>query len=408
MILRDGYKMTVLGVLPVDWVVNSLKDTAKVVTGKTPATQTPMFWGGNIPWITPSDIDGQRDVFTSERMLSAEGFSNNPAKLPPNTILVTCIASIGKNAITRTISSCNQQINAILPNPKYISEFLYYWISNNKDYYVSNAAKTAVMILNKSTFENLPVVLPPLPEQQKIADILSTVDEHIVETESLIEKTKVLKQGMIMQLLTKGIGHTEFKDTEIGRIPAEWEVVDFGSLCFSRTVKYQPTTAEVIKYIALEHLDQGTGRLLSYGSSCDTTSIKTEFHKNDVLFGKLRPYLRKFWLAQFDGVCSTEILVLKSNEKALSSIILYFVEQDSFIEMATGKAYGTKMPRASWEDIKAIQVPQISLLEQQKIAAILTSLDDQINDYQTKLTSLTKLKSALMQQLLTGKKRVKI
>ena len=78
--------------------------------------------------------------------------------------------------------------------------------------------------LSKPAFSNLPIPLPPLSEQQKIADILTTVDDHISETEALIEKTKVLKQGLMQQLLTKGIGHTEFKDTEIGRIPVEREV----------------------------------------------------------------------------------------------------------------------------------------------------------------------------------------
>jgi len=191
-----------------------------------------------------------------------------------------------------------------------------------------------------------------------------------------------------------------YKLSELGEIPIEWEVVDFGSLCVTRSGKYQPTLAEVKKYIALEHIDQGSGRILGYGRSNDTTSIKTEFHKNDVLFGKLRPYLKKYWLAQFDGVCSTEILAFKTNEKALSSIILYFVEQDSFIEMATGKSYGTKMPRASWEDIKAIQVPLIPLPEQQKIADILSTVDEHISETESLIEKTKVLKQGMMQHLL--------
>lgn len=386
--VRDGYKITKLGEIPIDWTIKKIEDICPLQRGYDITSENVV--SGKYPIVYSNGILRHHNEYKSVGPGVVTGRSGTIGKVsyinenywPHNTALWVT-------------DFCNNE-----------SKFIYFFLCQM--HLERFGTGTGVPTLNRNNVHEQLACLPPLSEQQKIADILSTVDEYISETESLIEKTTVLKQGMMQRLLTKGIGHTEFKDTEIGWIPVEWEVVDFGSLCISRSVKYQPTTAAVIKYIALEHLDQGTGRLLSYGSSCDTTSIKTEFHKNDVLFGKLRPYLRKFWLAQFDGVCSTEILVLKSNEKALSSIILYFVEQDSFIEMATGKAYGTKMPRASWEDIKAIQVPQISLLEQQKIASILTAIDDQIDAYQTKLTSLTKLKSALMQQLLTGKKRVKI
>jgi type I restriction enzyme S subunit len=99
--------------------ITPLKEFAKVVTGKTPPTKDSNYWNGKIPWFTPSDIGGKRDLFTSERKLSEKGYESNSAKLPPESVLVTCIASIGKNAITGVWSSCNQQINAIIPNDNF-------------------------------------------------------------------------------------------------------------------------------------------------------------------------------------------------------------------------------------------------------------------------------------------------
>ena len=402
---RDGYKMTELGEIPVDWGIIPLKNTAKVVTGKTPATQTTMFWDGNIPWITPSDIDGQRDIFTSGRMLSAEGFSSSPAKLPPNTVLVTCIASIGKNAITRTISSCNQQINAVLPNPSYNCEFLYYWISNNKDYYVSNAAKTAVMILNKSTFENLSVVLPPLPEQLKIADILSTVDEHISETESLIEKTKVLKQGMMQQLLTKGIGHTEFKDTEIGRIPVEWNtkaVTDVANFINGYPFSSENWSKKGTPIVRIQNLNDP---MKSYNYTNDIIDASYRIAYGDLLLswsGTIGVYI---WKGN-DAYLNQHIYKVLPNDWLDKNFFKYAL--NSVISKMADKAHGSTMQHITKREMSSVFIALPDLPEQQKIASLLTSIDDQIDSYQTKFTSLTKLKSALMQQLLTGKTRVKI
>lgn len=392
MFISDGYKYTELGIIPSDWKITPLKEFAKVVTGKTPPTKDSNYWNGKIPWFTPSDIGGKRDLFTSERKLSEKGYESNSAKLPPESVLVTCIASIGKNAITGVWSSCNQQINAILPNDNFNSNYLYYWISNNTPYYETNAAKTAVTIINKATFESLPVVLPPLPEQQKIADILTTVDAHISETEALIEKTKVLKQGLMQQLLTKGIGHTEFKDTEIGRIPVEWEVVPFSfhaQICYGKNQKDVESV-------------HGRNPILGTGGEIGRTDSFL-YDQPSVLIGRKgtinKPmYIeRPFWTV--DTLFYTKVLV-----HTLPKWLFYFI---SSIDL-TRYNEATGVPSLSATAISNIPVPNIPLSEQRQIATILTSVDDQIDTYQAKLTSLTRLKTGLMQQLLTGKIRVKV
>jgi len=196
------FKDTEIGRIPRTWGVVPLRTFAQVVTGKTPPTTQAAFWGESIPWVTPSDIDVRRDIFSSERSLSDAGYTTTPAKLPPNTVLVTCIASIGKNAICRVKASCNQQINAILPNNKYSPEYLYYWISYNANYYKKHAAKTAVSILKKSIFENLPIPFPILKEQQEIASILSAIDDQIDAFQSKLDALNRLKSGLMQQLLT--------------------------------------------------------------------------------------------------------------------------------------------------------------------------------------------------------------
>lgn len=125
-----------------EWEQKQVGEMGQVVTGGTPSTQSREFWGDEYPWITPTDISKKKNIFSSERGLSQSGL-NNLRSLPANSVLVTCIASIGKNAILRVMGACNQQINAILPNENSDSDFLYYLFEYNKPRLISSAGTTA-------------------------------------------------------------------------------------------------------------------------------------------------------------------------------------------------------------------------------------------------------------------------
>ena len=140
-------------------------------------------------------------MHTSERRLTQKGL-NVIRNLPANTVLVTCIASIGKNAILKAEGGCNQQINAVLPNKNSNTEFLYYAFEASKQYLLSNAGTTATSIISKATFEDLTFKVPSLSEQTAIAEILSDMDAELAALEARRAKTRDLKQGMMQELLT--------------------------------------------------------------------------------------------------------------------------------------------------------------------------------------------------------------
>ena len=116
-----------------DWEVKTLGEVGEIITGGTPPTTIKSYWDGKIPWVTPTDIRAEKNIKSSEREITKEGLVVI-RKLPPDTLLVTCIASIGKNAILRKAGACNQQINAIVPNDSNNVDFLYYLIENNASY----------------------------------------------------------------------------------------------------------------------------------------------------------------------------------------------------------------------------------------------------------------------------------
>ena len=137
----------------------------------------------------------------SERKLTDIGLSK-VRKLPKDTLLVTCIASIGKNTILKCDGSCNQQINAIITNSNFDVEFLYYIFENNKEYLNAKAPASATKIISKTEFEKLSFVFPSLEEQKKIAGLLSAIDEDIENLKKQLELRKQQKKGLMQRLLT--------------------------------------------------------------------------------------------------------------------------------------------------------------------------------------------------------------
>ena len=198
-----------------------------------------------------------------------------------------------------------------------------------------------------------------------------------------------------------------YKQTEIGVIPEDWEVKELKEVCKPSSNKVNPLAiSENYKCIELEHIEQNTGILLGYTNSKNTKSQKTLFNKNDVLFGKLRPYLRKYYFAQFKGLCSTEIWVLNALANIENKWLFYIIQTDNIIDVAN-QSTGTKMPRAEWNIVGDFKIPIPPKPEQEKIAKVLSDTDELIKNLKELIAKKEDIKKATMQQLLTGKKRLK-
>ncbi|NQU83916.1 MAG: restriction endonuclease subunit S, partial [Parcubacteria group bacterium] len=158
--------------------------------------------------------------------------------------------------------------------------------------------------------------------------------------------------------------------------------------------------------IELEHIEQGTGRLLGISQSSEYSSIKGYFNSGDVLFSKMRPYLKKYILANFEGVCSSEIWILKPMEVITSEYLFYYIQTDTFIDKANITS-GTKMPRSEWGVVRNIPMLLPPLEEQQKIADFLTTIDSWIQNLKSQKEELEKYKRGIMQKIFSQKIRFK-
>lgn len=216
-----------------NWFKYKIKEIGTVKTGKTPSTANKSYFNnGNIIWVTPGDISNKKFVNESSRYLTEEGLKKS-IKLPKNAILVTCIgATIGKICMINKKGSCNQQINAIIPNEKYNPHFIYYVIEKNSPKFKLYAGNTATPIINKKFFENLSFYFPSINEQNKIGKFLSLIDKKIELMEKKYDSLKLYKKGFIQQIFSQEI---RFKNSE--NMFSDWKNRKLSDFLFEHKLK---------------------------------------------------------------------------------------------------------------------------------------------------------------------------
>ncbi|MDB2092527.1 restriction endonuclease subunit S [Clostridium paraputrificum] len=395
--MKEGYKETEVGKIPVEWKVKKLSEVTDIVSGGTPKTNVTEYWDNpTIHWATPTDITKNgKYICETEKKISEIGLNNSSANLLPiGTVLMTSRATVGEKCINTTPMATNQGFKSFICSEFLNNEFLYYYIDILKEVMISLSAGSTFIEISKSTVGNLKIAVPSIDEQEKIADILSTVDSQIDDTDKLIEKTRELKKGLMQRLLTKGIGHTEFKKTEVGEIPIEWEIKSLG---------------KVFKLSSGEFLSQKNiidGPYPVYGGN-GITGYHNEFKHKDskIVIGRVGAKcgcvcrsIKESWITD-NALYINEKLCEFDDEFML--YLLYYLDLNKF-------ANQNAQPVISGQKIYVINIALPNLEEQKKIANILSSIDMQIEEYENKNIKLEELKKGLMQQLLTGKIRVKI
>ena len=158
----------------------------------------------------------------------------------------------------------------------------------------------------------------------------------------------------------------------------EWQTKDFGECAVLVRETVSPLDIGDAPYIGLEHIEVGTLSLLGHGVASSVTSTKSRFQRGDILFGKLRPYFRKAVRTSFDGICSTDIWVIRAKEGVDQGFLYYCIASWPFVDFANAGSEGTRMPRAKWEYVSRYKILLPSLSEQRVIAHILGTLDDKI------------------------------
>ncbi|MFS1864676.1 restriction endonuclease subunit S [Vibrio breoganii] len=282
---------------------------------------------------------------------------------------------------------------------------------------------TGVPALNGKDIADANLLLPPLPEQKKIAAILTSVDEVIEKTQAQIDKLKDLKVGMMQELLTRGVGvdgkpHTEFKDSPVGRIPKGWEVVSVGSLV--DVIDPQPdhrTPPEVengIPYVGLGDIDKSgvinfSGARKVSQAAFEKQCKSFDLHKGAFVFGKIGTIGNPSILPEQRFYClsANVVLITGVNYEVLRYIFQVFTS-GIINEQIAQQTNTTSQPALGIKKVRDFLVPLPTHSEMKSLVNALSSIDKRLTVVKTKLDKLKSSKKALMQDLLTGKVRVKV
>lgn len=395
--IPKGYKDSAVGIIPEEWEVKSVKDFGMVITGNTPSTTDISNYGDKYMFVSPTDLsDNKKYILHSEKMLSSKGYAAS-RKIPKGAILYTCIGStIGKIGIASCELTSNQQINAIICNET--NEYLYYALLFITDKIKILANEQAVPIINKSDFERIKLAIPPLEEQKKIAEILSTWDEAIERQSKLIEKLELRKRGIMQRLLTGR--------TRLPGFTTPWQKVKLGDIFTERN----ETKCE---HLALLSITADKGVILQSESDKKDTSNedKSKYKRicpNDIGYNTMRMWQGRSALSNIEGIVSPAYTIVTPKKNINTLFISEVIKLPRVIYDFWTHSQGLvgDTLNCKFHNFKQITVLIPSFTEQNTISKILTTIDEEINIQHKKLETLRTQKRGLMQQLLTGKTRV--
>ena len=399
--VRPGYKQTEVGVIPENWNVKRLGELGEALIGLTYKPSDVRKHGMLV--LRSSNI--QNDVLAFDDNVFVDTDIPERIKVRSGDVLV-CVRNGSRNLIgkatlldERTVGMTFGAFMAVYRSP--IGKLTSYLFQSEilKRQINEHLGATINQITNKSLNSFRVPVSPFDHERRAIATALSDVDALLDGLARLIAKKRDLKQAAMQQLLTG--------QTRLPGFSGEWEVKRLNEIASIRNQRVLPSNVGIdTPCVELDHIGQGNGKLLECSTAQNSKSTKYRFFSGDVLFGRLRSYLRKFWHADRDGICTTEIWPLMTDSQQVDSGFLHaIVQSNRFIEAAS-ISYGTHMPRADWGVMRNFEVRLPRVCERLAIAEILSDMDAELAALEARRDKTCDLKQAMMQELLTGKTRL--
>ena len=404
---RPGYRMTETGEIPEEWDILPLTKVAKYINGMA---FKPSDWKKQgIPIVRIENLNDSSAPFNyfDEEV-------DNKFLLNDGDILLSWSASLGVYIWNRGKAVLNQHIFKVVPNET-VNKYYLFWALHNSVETLSKVTHGSTMKhFQKGELERTKIALPSLSEQQKIAEILSTADETIQKVNEEITLTEKLKKGLMQTLLTKGIGHTKFKMTEIGEIPEEWPLRPFSEVLQIRKRKNEGKS-EKIYTIPMELIPQNE-TYCGYRSLNKSEVVPPTYCEcGDILLPKITPSVENGkqgivpTMPSGNAFATSEVYALFTNGSLTNIYTFYLLKLSLFrkplIDSMVGTTGRQRVPKDSLFNL-SFPVPPIP--EQQKISEILTTIDHKLELLRSKKTHLEELKKGMMEDLLTGRVRVKV
>ena len=389
-----------LGDIPAHWEVRKIKNYCTVVNGATPESSKAEYWDGEITWVTPADIDNNTMyIDKSARSISQLGYNScGTSLLPPNSIILTTRAPIGKLAIAKKDVCTNQGCKSLIPNninPKY----LYYQLQTRANELNALGTGTTFMELSTYKLKNLLLPIPSPTEQIAIAAYLdhklADIDTFIAKKQRLITLLQEQKAAMINKAVTKGLNENEdaMKDSGvnwIGKTPAYWDI---------KRLKY---IAKIINGVECEKSNEGAYPVYGSGGIFGYTS-KFMYDKPTVLLGRKGTINKPLFVDSPFWVVDTAFYT-KIKENVMLPKLFYYCCLNFPFGYYT---YGSALPSMTQSSLYELKIPVPPLTEQIAIVSHIEAesarIDKAISLIERELTLVQEYRTALIAEAVTGK-----
>ncbi|MGQ5522345.1 restriction endonuclease subunit S [Chitinimonas sp. PSY-7] len=420
---------TKVGWVPSDWSASSLgNEVEAIIGGGTPSKDVPEYWEGDIPWASVKDFVATR-LSRTEDYITAKAVKESSTNLiPAGTLITPTRMALGRVAFFYCDVAINQDLKAIFPKKSLAKEFLFYWFQLNADAIEAAGTGSTVKGIRLELLRDFGIAVPPLPEQQKIAAILTAVDDKLDVIARQIEATHTLKQGLMQTLFSRGVGtqdangrwmpHTEFKDSELGEIPVGWKCLKLGDVLTEKP-EYGANASAVpfdahnrTRYLRITDIDEH-GRLRADSVKAIPSAEAKDYMlaEGDLLIARSGNTVGKSILYKSAmGPCAFAGYLLRFRfcRKALVDFIAAYLTSDTYWAWVKASVKVGAQPNINAQQYQSMIIPIPPTDEQYQIAMILAGVNAKVELLRSRELQYQTLKRGLMQKLLTGEWRVKL
>jgi len=412
--------------------LKSLTQVCEVLSGGTPKTSVPEYWNGNIPWASVKDFNiGSRWFSKTEKSITQLGLDRcSSVLLEPGDLVISARGTVGVVGQCKMRTSFNQSNYGLRAKSSLAkNDYLYYALSHAKLTLLGDTHGGMFDTITRVTLDRLLISVPSLEVQEKIAEILGSIDEKIAINSALSKTLEEIAQTIFkswfidfdpvkvkmagekpegMDAATAALFPDSMEESELGLIPKGWKACQLNSALklHKSTIKAGAAT-DSVPYVPVDQIGSKDIFLKKSMPGLEAKTSLVSFKKNDILFGAMRPYFHKVVLAPFDGTTRTTTFVLRAINPKYLAYSLLTVYQDNAVAYATNNSQGTTIPYAVWDNSFA-NYPIV--LPPETIATVFNDLVLPLTEYGYSLVTenqkLAQIRDGLLPRLISGELQI--
>ena len=363
--------------LPENWCWTYMGVPIQWGSGGTPSRKNPNYFIGNIPWIKTGELNNNI-ITQTEESITQEAVSNSSAKLfPVNTVVIAMYgASIGKIGIMGVPATTNQACACGICSPAVNFKYLFYYSQSQKEAFINEGKGGAQPNISQEIIKKHSFPFPPLPEQQRIVDkiesMFAKLDEAKEKAQAVVDSYETRKAAILHKAFTGELTAKWRKENGVER--SSWKKQRFDEVALIRSNLVDPSDYQSFPHIAPDNIEKKSGILLEYRTVSEdkVTSGKHRFYPNQILYSKIRPYLSKVVVVDFDGLCSADMYPIEAIKN--TKCLWYYMLSDEFLLQASTAGSRSVLPKINQKELSALSV--YLPIDEDEQAEIVRILDD--------------------------------